>query len=120
MNEITVITENLEIIQSKLTNSITNKRKTEAWEEITRDVNAVGQENRTIQEVKDKWKKLHSLAKEFSSFKKDSKKTGGGPPPKPPSQSSEQIIEIFENTPAFSGLRGFETFETCYDEGAGK
>ena len=36
VNEITVITEsvrkNLEIIQSKLTNSITNKRKTEAWE----------------------------------------------------------------------------------------
>ena len=58
VNEITVITEsvrkNLEIIQSKLTNSITNNRKTEAWEEITRDVNAVGQENRTIQEVKDK------------------------------------------------------------------
>ncbi|CAH3191529.1 unnamed protein product, partial [Porites evermanni] len=37
------------------------------------------------------------------------KKTGGGPPPKPPSQSSEQIIEIFEDTPAFSGLGGFET-----------
>ena len=58
VNEITVITgsvrKNLEIIQSKLTNSITNNRKTEAWEEITRDVNAVGQENRTIQEVKDK------------------------------------------------------------------
>ena len=58
VNKITVITEivrkNPEIMQSKLTNSITNKRKTEAWEEITRDVNAVGQENRTIQEVKGK------------------------------------------------------------------
>ena len=122
VKEITVITEsvrkNLEIIQSKLTNSITNKRKTEAWEEMTRNVNAVGQENRTIQEVKDKWKNLHSTAKwEFSSFKRNSKKTGGGPPPKPPTQSSEQITEIFENAPAFSGLRGFET---CDDEGAGK
>ena len=37
----------------------------------------MGQENRMIQEVKDKWKSLHSTAKkEFSSFKKDSKKTG--------------------------------------------
>ena len=105
VNEITVVTEsvrqNIEIIQSKLTNSI-------AKEEITRDVNTVGQEIHTIQEVKDKWKNLHSISKnEFSSFKRDSKKTGGG---LPPSQSSEQIIEIFENTPAFSGLRGYETY----------
>mgnify|MGYP000143916679 FL=1 len=39
VNKITVITEIVqkspEIIQSKLTNSIANKRKTEAWEEIT-------------------------------------------------------------------------------------
>jgi len=29
-----------------------------------------------------------------------------GPPPKPPSQSNQQIVEIFEDTPAFAGLRG--------------
>ena len=102
--------KNLDIIQSKLTNNITNKKKNQIWEEITKDVNAVGKANRTVQEVKDKWKNLHSTAKkEFSTFRKESKKTGGGPPPKQPSQSSEQIIEIFEDTPAFSGLRGFET-----------
>ena len=43
--EIGVITENvkkhLETIQSKLTNNITNKKKQEIWEEITR---AVGSE----------------------------------------------------------------------------
>jgi len=73
-------------------------------------VNAVGRANRSVQEIKDKWKNLHSTAKkEFSNYKKEYKKTGGGPPPKPPSQSSEQIIEIFEDTPAFSGLGGFET-----------
>ena len=114
MNEMSVITDsvqkNLDIIQSKLTNNVTNKKKNQIWEEITKDVNAVGKANRTVQEVKDKWKNLHSTAKkEFSTFKKESKKTGGGPPPKQPSQSSEQIIEIFEDTPAFSGLRGFET-----------
>ena len=79
----------------------------------------MGQANRTVQEVKDKWKTdLHSTAKkEFSSFKKESKKTGGRPAPKPPSQSSAEIIEIFEETPAFAGLRGFEAGG---DEGAGK
>ena len=122
VNEISVITEsvvkNLNTIQSKLTNNVTNKKKNEIWEEITKDVNAVGKANRTVQEVKDKWKNLHSTAKkELSVFRKESKKTGGGPPPKQPSQSSEQIIEMFEDTPAFSGLRGFETGG---DGGAGK
>jgi len=74
--EISVITDsvrkNLEIIQSKLTNSVTKKKKKQIWEEITKDVNAVGQANRTVQEVKDKWQNLHSTAKqEFSSFKKE-------------------------------------------------
>ena len=115
MNKMSVITDSvrkiLDIIQSKLTNNVTNKKKkNQILEEITKDVNAVGKASRTVQEVKDKWKNLHSTAKkEFSTFKKESKKTGDGPPPKQPSQSSEQIIEIFEDIPAFSGLRGFET-----------
>ena len=112
--EIGVIAENvkkhLETIQSKLTNNVTNKKKQEIWEEITRAVNAVGTANRSVSEVKDKWKNLHSTAKkEFSEFKRESKKTGGGPPPKPPSVSSKEIIEVFEDTPGFSGLKGFET-----------
>lgn len=122
VDEISVITEsvqrNLETIQSKFTNTVTNKRKNEIWKQITKDVNALGYANREVREVKDKWKNLHSTAKkEFSEFKRETKKTGGGPPPKKPSQSSEQIIEIFEHTPAFSGLRGFETGA---DAGAGK
>ena len=113
VSEIAIITEyvgkNLHIMQSKLTNNITNKAKKEMWEEITREVNAVGQASRSVQEVKDKWKNLHSDAKkEFNTFRRESKKTGGGPPPKPPSQSSEKLIELLEGTPAFSGLEGFE------------
>ena len=109
-----MITENvkkhLETIQSKLTNNITNKKKQQVCEEITRAVNAVGTANRTVSEVKDKWKNLHSTAKkEFSEFKRESRKTGGGSPPKPPSVSSKEIIEVFEDTPGFSGLNGFET-----------
>ena len=44
VNEIAIITENVEknlaIIQSKLTNNVTNKNKKEVWEDITRAVNA--------------------------------------------------------------------------------
>ena len=73
-------------------------------------VNVVGTANRMVSEVKDKWKNLHSTAKkEFSEFKRESKKTGGGPPPKPLSVSSKEIIEVFEDMLGFSGLNGFET-----------
>ena len=46
VNEISVIAEsvrqNLGTIQSKLTNAVTNRRKNEIWEEIAKEVNAVG------------------------------------------------------------------------------
>ena len=53
--------KNIDIIQSKLTNNITNKYKKQIWEEITKHVNAVGKANRTVQEVKDKWENLPPL-----------------------------------------------------------
>ena len=122
VTEIATITENvqkhIDILHSKLTNTVTNKRKNDLWEEITRAVNAVGYANRSVQEVKDKWKNLHSNAKkEFSAFKRESKKTGGGKAPKPPSVASEKIIDIFEDTPGFAGLSGFATGETLGETG---
>ena len=102
--------KNLDLIQSKLTNAVTNKKKQMLWEEITQAVNAVGTAKRTVTEVKDKWKNLHSIAKkEFAEFKRETKITGGGRPPKLPSAASKEIIEVLEDTPAFSGLIGFET-----------
>jgi len=67
LNEISVITENVLkspcIIQSKLTNNITNPNKIEVWQEITEAVNAMGMAGRTVAEVKEKWKKLYITAK---------------------------------------------------------
>jgi len=57
------VEENLAILQSKLTNSITNQKKNELWSKIAAAVNAVGTEKRTLNEVKEKWKNLHSSAK---------------------------------------------------------
>ena len=96
--EIEVITDNvkknLDLIQSKLTNAVTNKKKQMLWEEITQAVNAVGTAKRTVTEVKDKWKNLHSIAKkEFAEFKRETKITGGGRPPKSPSTISKEIVE---------------------------
>lgn len=112
--EIEIITDNvkknLDLIQSKFTNAVTNKKKQMLWEEITQAVNAVGTAKRTVTEVKDKWKNLHSIAKkEFAEFKREIKVTGGCRPPKSPSAASRELIEVLEDMPAFSGLIGFET-----------
>ena len=103
------VEENLSIIQSKLTNSVTNQKKNEAWQKIADAVNAVGVANRTAAEIREKWKNLHSQAKkEFTVLSKEQKKTGGGPAPKMPSAAAAKIIDLFKDTPSFTSLDGFE------------
>ena len=105
-----MLRKNLQLIQSKLTNNVTNKRKEEVCEEITKAVNYLGVAARTTVDVKEKWKCLHSKAKkELSEYRREQRKTGGGPAPKQPSVTSENIIDLLEDTPAFSGLQGFES-----------
>ncbi|KAK2567711.1 t-SNARE domain-containing protein 1 [Acropora cervicornis] len=113
-SEISILTEkveeNLAILQSKFTNSVTNLKKKQVWSEITAAVNAVGVDKRTETEVREKWKNLHSAAKrEFTKFRQESKKTGGGPAPKEISATTSKVIELFQDTPSFIGLSGFET-----------
>ncbi|XP_068749248.1 uncharacterized protein [Montipora capricornis] len=104
--EISILTEkveeNLAILQSKFTNSLTNLKKKQVWSEITSAVNAVGVGKRTETEVREKWKNLHSAAKrEFTKFRQESKKTGGGPAPKEISAATSKVIELFQDTPSF-------------------
>ena len=113
-SEISILTEkveeNLAILQSKYTNSVTNLKKKQVWSEITAAVNAVGVDKRTETEVIEKWKNLHSAAKrEFTKFRQESKKTGGGPAPKEISATTSKVIELFQDTPSLVGLSGFET-----------
>ena len=61
MSEIAILTEkveeNLSIIQSKLTNNVTNqKKKNEIWCKIVDAANAVGVAQRMTTEVREKWK----------------------------------------------------------------
>ena len=73
-------------------------------------VNAVGVAMRTTAEVREKWRNLQSQAKkEFSKLAKEQKKTGGGPAPKMPSAITAKVIDIFKETPSFTGLEGFES-----------
>ena len=66
--------------------------------------------NRTGHEVKDKWKNLTSTTKKrYSEIRRQEGKIGGGPPPKKVLPVEEKITELFEDTPLFTGLDGFET-----------
>ena len=77
---------------------------------ITAAVNALGVDKRTETEVQEKSKNLHSAAKrELTKFRQESKKTGGGPAPKEISAATSKVIELFQDTPSFVGLAGFET-----------
>ena len=62
MSEIAILTEkveeNLSIIQSKLTNSVTNQKKSEIWCKIADAVNAVGVARRMTTEVREKMEKF--------------------------------------------------------------
>ena len=115
--ELTIITENVGankgILQSKFTDNVTNKTKTETWKAITEKVNPVGVAKRTIYGVRQKWKGLFSTAKkEFSQQKKAQRKTGGGPAPGKPSETSKMIVAVYDNRPSFSGITGgFESGE---------
>ena len=102
------VEENLSLIQSKFTNSVTNQKKNEMWKKIADAVNTVGVAMRA--EVREKWRNLHSQAKkEFSELAKEQKKTGGGRAPKMPSAFTAKVIDIFKETLSFTGLEGFES-----------
>ena len=69
--EISVITESVKNIDlfSHRRRIRQQTKKSQVWEEITKEVNAVGRSNRSVQEIKDKWKNLHPAAKkEFSNY----------------------------------------------------
>ena len=81
-DEIRVLIEEYEvkrdIFEGKFSNTLTNIKKKNAWQEVTSKVNALGVDSRTVEEIKIKWKNLCSSAKgSFHEFKKSTHKTGG-------------------------------------------
>ena len=99
--------ENINVIKSKFSSTLTNKNKSRVWEEITNKVNSPGVCKRDVMDVKEKWRNMVSLAKkEHYKCAVARRKTGGGKPPDSPKGTSEKIIQLFEEDPAFSGIPG--------------
>ena len=99
--------ENLEVIRSKFSSTLSNANKKKVWEEITDKVNSLGVCLRSVQEVKDKLRGMVGNAKkEHSQFSTAQRKTGGGPKPSSPKGATQKIIELFGDDPSFSGIIG--------------
>ena len=99
--------ENIDIIKSKFSSTLTNKNKIKIWEQITDRVNSLGICKRSVMEVKEKWRGMVSNAKkEHNNIRSEKKKTGGGKKPDSPKRDSIKIIQLFGEDPSFSGISG--------------
>ena len=104
-----LVEENLEIIQSKLTNSVTNRTKQETRAKITTQVNAIGVAYRSAQEMKDKWKNLQSTAKkEFVQQEEALDKQAVVHRVRNLKRPRRKLFDS-EKARSFTGLHGFET-----------
>ena len=98
------------LIESKLTNSVTVQKKRKCWSDIQEKINSLGHAQRSVTDLKTKWSNIVQKAKkekvELDNYRKG---TGGGAPPAPLSQSTEKVLELFSDSPAFNGLVGIES-----------
>ena len=95
------------ILESKFSNTLTNQKKQSIWKTITEKVNAVGNAQRSLTEVKDKWRNMCRDAKmRFAEHRRESQKTGGGPPPAPLSQTVADIVDLYKGCSSFVGVSG--------------
>ena len=105
--------QNLAVIKTKFSTTLTNKNKTKVWEDITTRVNSLGVCLRSVAEVKDKWRGMVSAAKrEHTQCASSQRKTGGGEKPASPKSSTKKIIDLFGDDPTFSGIDGGWPIET--------
>ena len=99
--------QNLSVIKSKFSSTLTNKNKTKVWEDITARVNSLGVCLGSVAEVKDKWGGMVSTAKkEHTKYAASQRQTGGGKKPVSPVSATKKIIDLFGEDPAFSGIAG--------------
>ena len=90
--------ENLSIIKSKFSSTLSNKNKSRVWEEITTKVNALSVCKRSVAEVKEKWRGMVSSArKEHSKCAVSRSKTGGRRKPDSSKGTTVKIIQLFED-----------------------
>ena len=90
-----LIAERVSILESKKSDSNSQKKKTVAWAEVHREHTASYGQIRTLKKIKDQWRRMKITAKkEVSEYQKERKRTGGGPEPPEPKKISVMIKEL--------------------------
>ena len=91
-----------DILNSKLTSMETNRGKQSVWQEICIGLNRInsnqGKGERTVKEIRRKWKNMVTSAKRHAKQLKSSHKEATGRPLKPLSALSQKIIEMKSET----------------------
>ena len=91
--------ENINVIKSKFSSTLTNKNKSRVWEDITNKVDALGVCKRDVMDVKEKWRSMVSSAKkEHNKCAVSRKKTGGGKQPDSPRDTSKKLFSCSKKT----------------------
>ena len=105
-------TEHREMLQSKLTNSLANKMKNDAWKKITSSVITLGVKMSGVEEVRKKWNNLCLSAKlAYHVIHKKREKTGGGTPPLDLSEETAHIVDMMKDKSSFVGIdHGIDSF----------
>ncbi|KAJ9591278.1 hypothetical protein L9F63_002181 [Diploptera punctata] len=93
-----LVSEEISIIECKLTDTNTNNKKKRSWEKIHRSFCELSERERSFNEIKQQWRCLKIQAKKsLSDHKRDIYKTGGDPKPiSPPEEVAELIPLEFE------------------------
>ena len=101
-------------IQNKFSDTLTHEKKRKAWAEVAKEVNAVGNFNRSEDKIRSKWNDWSSETKKKSSLrKKGMGRTGGGGDEDIPkiSPREEKVLAIIGKT-ATEGIEGAEILDT--------
>ncbi|XP_052820313.1 uncharacterized protein LOC128246163 [Mya arenaria] len=106
-----------DLLGKKFANKVGGNTKVQqdnAWMKITQAVNAVGRAFRTVDEVKEKHRKMVSCAKAVVAKENaNARQTGGGKPMPIPDDTTLAIIQDMKGTPAFSGIPGSSASESA-------
>ena len=67
----------------------------------------MGVANRSVKEVKEKWRAMCGVARrEVANEKRSLGQTGGGKAPAPPNETTQRIIQLIGDEPGFTGIGG--------------
>ena len=107
LQELVMRDDNLSIINDRLNNDLTNKKKRKVWEDISTQVSNLGFCERSPLDCSTRWQIIKRKAKEvYTDDKLERMGNGGGPKTIHIKESQMQVIDTLKDNANFSWIRG--------------